>query len=143
MDDLDYDDMHVYAGHYDDGFATYDDYVEMADDRDDSLDPEFRDPEGYCGHGNYVGGCGPDLMCDWCEAGISPAEAEEIIASRQREARRDRTRRRLHLRLSIGSHCQPGEGTLAGRRGSARGYWTLRDLGFTTPEDFRRLGIGK
>ncbi len=63
----------------DNGFATYQDYLQMANDRDDSLDPEFRDPDGYCPHGNYVGGCGPDLMCGWCEDGISPAQADATV----------------------------------------------------------------
>lgn len=30
-----------------------------------------RDRDGYCEHGTYVGGCGPDLMCQWCESGAS------------------------------------------------------------------------
>lgn len=25
--------------------------------------------EGYCFHGKYVGGCGIDWMCGWCESG--------------------------------------------------------------------------
>ena len=25
--------------------------------------------EGYCFHGTYVGGCGIDWMCGWCESG--------------------------------------------------------------------------
>jgi hypothetical protein len=28
--------------------------------------------EGYCKHGKYVGGCGADLMCAWCEGGTEP-----------------------------------------------------------------------
>lgn len=35
---------------------------------------EFRD--GYCEHGKYVGGCGIDYMCGWCEQGISLADYE-------------------------------------------------------------------
>ena len=27
--------------------------------------------DGYCVHGAYVGGCGIDYMCHWCEDGIS------------------------------------------------------------------------
>ncbi len=72
----------------DDQFAGYWDVYGpggMADDRDDSDDPEFRDPGGYCPHGTYVGGCGADYMCGWCEDGISGAELREIN-------RRDRTR---------------------------------------------------
>lgn len=31
----------------------------------------MRDENGYCEHGVYVGGCGPDYMCSYCEDGIS------------------------------------------------------------------------
>jgi hypothetical protein len=64
----------------------YDDYAEFQrdlDDRDDTYDPEFRDPDGYCEHGWYVGGCGADLMCGDCEMGISAAEAR-LVESQQR-----------------------------------------------------------
>lgn len=27
--------------------------------------------DGYCEHGKWVGGCGPDIMCHWCESGVS------------------------------------------------------------------------
>src|SRR5215471_6198071 len=75
-------------------FATYDDIMaDLANDRDDSLDPEFRDPDGYCPHGNYVGGCGPDLMCQWCEDGISPAEMRRIYAAQRVAVTRDRAHR--------------------------------------------------
>lgn len=72
-----------------DEFMTYDDIMEdLANDRDDTYDPEFRDPEGYCEHGTYVGGCGADLMCQWCEDGISLAEARRIVtAERTRKTR--------------------------------------------------------
>jgi hypothetical protein len=65
-------------------FATYEDVYGtggMADDRDDSNDPEFRDLDGYCEHGTYVGGCGTDWMCHWCEDGISAAEAKRIVTA--------------------------------------------------------------
>jgi hypothetical protein len=68
---------------YDD-FATYDDIMQdLANDRDDSNDPEFRDYDGYCEHGVYVGGCGVDWMCQWCEDGISAAEATQICRNRR------------------------------------------------------------
>jgi hypothetical protein len=67
------------------------------DDRDDTYDPEFRDPDGYCEHGRYVGGCGADLMCFDCEMGISAAERAEINRA---EVRR-KTQRRLKLRLAL------------------------------------------
>lgn len=83
-------------------FSTYDDIMaDLANDRDDSNDPEFRDPDGYCEHGTYVGGCGIDWMCSWCEDGISLAEAKRIVAAEKRRAKREAARRRLHLRLRL------------------------------------------
>jgi hypothetical protein len=38
------------------------------DDRDDTYDPEFRMPDHYCKHGNYIGPpSGADIMCGACE----------------------------------------------------------------------------
>jgi hypothetical protein len=64
-----------------DQFATYDDYLSMADDRDDRDDiPSHGDASDYCPHGMYVGGCGIDRMCPWCEDGTSVSEARRIVA---------------------------------------------------------------
>lgn len=42
--------------------------------------------DGYCVHGVYVGGCGADWMCGWCEDGtVSDAD---YFAYVQREANR-------------------------------------------------------
>jgi hypothetical protein len=42
--------------------------------------------DGYCRHGNYVGGSGIDYMCRWCEDGVEPPPPEPrvdlIFASR-------------------------------------------------------------
>lgn len=63
-----------------DYFATYQDYLEMADDRDDRDDiPSYGESYDYCPHGVYVGGCGIDWMCNWCESGISVTEARRIV----------------------------------------------------------------
>jgi hypothetical protein len=35
-----------------------------------------RSRENYCKHGTYVGGCGADYMCGWCESGVEPQEDE-------------------------------------------------------------------
>jgi len=77
------------SDYMDDDYATYD-YImsELANDRDDSNDPEYRDDDGYCEHGRYVGGCGVDWMCQWCEDGISAKEVAEIYSARHtREVR--------------------------------------------------------
>jgi hypothetical protein len=76
---------------------TYADLMADMDDRDDTYDPEYHDPDGYCEHGRYVGGCGADLMCFDCEMGISAAERAEINAA---EVKR-KTQRRLKLRLAL------------------------------------------
>ena len=41
--------------------------------------------EGYCEHGVYVGGCGIDWMCHYCESGVT---AEELAARDAEEAAR-------------------------------------------------------
>lgn len=40
---------------------------------------------GYCEHGKYVGGCGVDHICGYCEDGIS---ARELAAERRDTIRR-------------------------------------------------------
>lgn len=30
--------------------------------------------DGYCEHGTYVGGCGIDWMCEWCESGTNSSD---------------------------------------------------------------------
>lgn len=32
---------------------------------------DYDQYDGYCEHGTYVGGCGIDWMCGYCEEGIS------------------------------------------------------------------------
>jgi hypothetical protein len=92
-------------------YATYSDVYGpggMADDRDDSNDPEFRDYGGYCGHGRYVGGSGPDLMCEWCEAGISPAEARAIVARERLAGVRERAEGAARLLAALLMHGMSG-----------------------------------
>lgn len=82
---------------YDD-FATYDDIMQdLANDRDDSNDPEFRDYGGYCEHGVYVGGCGVDWMCGDCEMGISAAERREINSQQHTRDIREKANRAAKL----------------------------------------------
>ena len=50
---------------YSDLMAELDDSDEVGDPQDDGA----RDPNGYCKHGIYVGGCGIDFMCGRCENG--------------------------------------------------------------------------
>jgi hypothetical protein len=37
--------------------------------------------DGYCEHGVYVGGCGIDWMCGYCENGVTAAELAEAQAA--------------------------------------------------------------
>lgn len=77
-----------------DDFATYQDYQDMLDDRDDTLDkPAYAESYDYCPHGVYVGGCGIDWMCDWCESGISVQEARRIVTARETRETRERAER--------------------------------------------------
>lgn len=85
-----------------DEFATYDDIMQdLANDQypdDGYSDLEFRDYEsGYCPHGKYVGGCGADIMCSWCEDGISPAEANRIVAMQRTREIREKAERAQKL----------------------------------------------
>jgi hypothetical protein len=38
----------------------------------------MQDEQGYCEHGKYVGGCGIDWMCGYCEDGISWEDFQAI-----------------------------------------------------------------
>ena len=92
-------------------FATYDDVFGpggMADDRDDSNDAEFRNPDGYCVHGTYVGGCGIDLMCQWCEDGISVTEARRILAAERLAGVRERAQQAEKLLAALIGHGMAG-----------------------------------
>lgn len=91
-----------------DYYESYAEYQRDLDDRDDTYDPEFRDPEGYCEHGTYVGGCGADLMCSWCEDGISVREAKRIITMERTRAVRDRAERTAQFLAAILAHGVPG-----------------------------------
>lgn len=59
-----------------------DDYTE-----DDRWDWDRNDDSQYCKHGTFIGSWwGPDILCQWCEDGISVAEMREIFkANRRRE----------------------------------------------------------
>ena len=39
----------------------------------------------YCEHGTYVGGCGIDYMCQWCEDGIFGQEYVDHINALARQ----------------------------------------------------------
>lgn len=54
---------------YDFGDLDLDPLAEMDEPTGDPQDDGARDPDGYCPHGVYVGGCGIDWMCGACECG--------------------------------------------------------------------------
>ena len=89
--------------HYSD-YYSHEDLMSDMDDRDDSNDPEFRDPAGYCEHGKYVGGCGIDWMCGWCEDGVSAAEAERISRDSRTHATRVAAERAADVLNTLLSH---------------------------------------
>lgn len=76
----------------------YDSYAEFQrdlDDRDDTYDPEFRQESDYCrDHGTYIGPPGgADILCGYCEDGISRAEYLAIIKRERTRAVRTRAER--------------------------------------------------
>lgn len=87
-----------------DQFASYHDVYGpggMADDRDDTYDPEFRLESDYCIHGTYIGPpSGADILCGYCEDGIGLAEYREI-GRRQRLARIRERASRSEMALSV------------------------------------------
>lgn len=50
----------------------------------------MRNDDNYCKHGVYVGGCGIDYMCGYCESGYTDEEYSEYI--------RNKRLRRMHMR---------------------------------------------
>lgn len=61
----------------------------MAYDIDGEVPAHMELAHNRCEHGTYVGGCGIDHMCGWCESGIDQAERLDIeAAQRARTARR-------------------------------------------------------
>ena len=52
----------------------YDDY-----EPGDEFDWDRNDSRQYCEHGTFIGSWwGPDILCGWCEQGVSAAEADAI-----------------------------------------------------------------
>lgn len=70
---------------YDEDTDTYYglDYV----DEDDDFD------RYHCVHGTYIGTPGgPDILCGWCEEGISPQEHKEIMQAQRAMRTRERAK---------------------------------------------------
>lgn len=60
--------------------------------------------ENVCEHGTYIGGCGIDHICGWCESGVSQAERVEIEQAeliRSAAKRRDEFDRFVGLMQSL------------------------------------------
>jgi hypothetical protein len=62
-------------------------------------------PDHYCEHGNYIGSpYGADILCGWCEDGISVAEMHRIQrANRKRRIVREMSELRQFYEIAIGS----------------------------------------
>ena len=53
----------------------FDDYTDA-----DRYDWDYNDSNQYCVHGKFIGSwAGPDILCQWCEDGISIAEMNAIL----------------------------------------------------------------
>lgn len=61
----------------------------MPYDVDGYIPPEMTEDHNYCRHGVYVGGCGYDHMCGWCESGEEPPTQRELDTRRLAKAERD------------------------------------------------------
>lgn len=61
----------------------------MPYDVDGYVPYEMTDDHNYCKHGTYVGGCGYDHMCHWCEMGEEPPTQRELDAQRLAKAEHD------------------------------------------------------
>lgn len=61
----------------------------MPYDVDGYVPPEMTEDHNYCRHGVYVGGCGYDHMCHWCEMGEDPPPQSVVDAQRLAKAERD------------------------------------------------------
>ena len=54
--------------------TMHDDYTEA-----DRWDWDTTADDQHCEHGTFIGSWwGPDLMCHWCEAGVTVEEVEQI-----------------------------------------------------------------
>jgi hypothetical protein len=77
------------------------------DDRDDRPTVSYYDGD-HCEHRVYVGGCGIDWMCSWCEDGISASEAKRIVRAEQTRATRERAERAAKLLALLLMHGMRG-----------------------------------
>lgn len=70
----------------------------------DEWDWDFSDESQYCVHGRFIGSWwGPDVLCGYCEDGVSLEEYQAMI--RLQELRRERERRCVQLfKLTYGFH---------------------------------------
>lgn len=50
----------------------------MPTDVDGDIPPDMLTASDYCRHGTFVGGCGYDHMCGWCETGEEPPTRAEL-----------------------------------------------------------------
>jgi hypothetical protein len=55
------------------------------------------DRKGYCVHGVYVGGCGIDWMCHYCENGVSYKEWKQMLKWEAKEKRRKERQKKFFL----------------------------------------------
>jgi hypothetical protein len=62
----------------------------------DEFDWDRDAPEQYCHHGTFIGSWwGPDVLCGFCEDGVTDEEYAMILETRRLQAVRDRARGEL------------------------------------------------
>lgn len=88
-------------------YYSHEDIMSDMDDRDDRPTQSYYDGD-HCPHGVYVGGCGIDWMCQWCEDGISLAEAKRIVSAEKTRAVRERASRAAQFLSVLLTHGMGG-----------------------------------
>lgn len=53
----------------------------------DEFDWDQSNPDQYCDHGTFIGSWwGPDILCQWCEDGISAEDFQRVMAERRHDS---------------------------------------------------------
>jgi hypothetical protein len=56
----------------------------------DEFDWDYQDDSQRCEHGTFIGSSwGPDVLCGWCESGVTAAEVAEYHRAAQLRSDRD------------------------------------------------------
>ncbi len=61
----------------------------MPYDHDGYIPEDMTYDHNYCKHGTYVGGCGWDHLCYWCELGEEPPSPAEVAEARKKQGHKE------------------------------------------------------